>query len=159
NVALSGAQATCTISTLSIGSHSITATYNNDTNYNGSSDTLTQIVRRATSTTVTTSQSPSTFGQLVTFTATVVGTGGNPGAGQGTVAFTDGATPITGCGAQPLNASGQATCATSALAAGSHTIKAAYSGTTTGAPGPFAPSSGSVAQTVNQASQTITFGA
>src|SRR2546425_2039455 len=161
NVALTGAQATCTISTLSIGSHSITATYNNDTNYNGSSDTLTQIVRRATSTTVTTSQSPSIYGQSVTFTATVIGTGagsGTPGAGQGTVAFTDGATPITGCGAQPLNASGQATCPTTALGAGNHTINAVYSGTTTGAT-QFAPSSGSVAQTVNQASQTITFGA
>ncbi len=158
NVALSGAQATCTISTLSIGSHSITATYSNDTNYNGSSDTLTQIVRRATSTAVTSNNNPSTFGQSVTFTATVTGTGagaGNPGSGDGMVAFSDAATPITGCDAQPLNASGQATCPTSALAAGSHTINAAYSGTTTGAT-QFAPSSGSVAQTVNKAATTTT---
>src|SRR6185437_16843080 len=47
----------------------------------------------------------------------------------GTVAFTDGATAISGCGAQAVTAAtGKATCTTSFTAAGSHTISAKYSG-------------------------------
>jgi hypothetical protein len=79
-----------------------------------------------TTTTVASSQNPSTFGQSVTFTANVSGTGGTP---TGTVAFKDGGTTITGCGTQALS-SGQATCMTSSLTVGTHIITAAYSGDT-----------------------------
>lgn len=63
----------------------------------------------------------STFGQPVTFTASVV-----PAGATGTVQFSDGATPL----GTPINldVSGQATYTTSALLVGSHTITAAYSG-------------------------------
>jgi predicted outer membrane repeat protein len=77
-------------------------------------------------TTLASSLNPSTVGQSVTFTAIVTSTAGIPG---GTVAFKDGGSDIAGCPAQALNGSGRATCATASLAAGVHTITAAYSGT------------------------------
>jgi hypothetical protein len=94
------------------------------------------------------------YGQAVTLTATVT-----PTDGGGTVAFyADGsATAISGCGAQLLTlASGSAytaTCVTSSLPAGSHTISASYSGDSS-SPG----SSGSLGggQTVSPAPLTIT---
>src|SRR5439155_1009355 len=64
-------------STLATGTHTITATYNGDGNFTGSSGTLTngQTVRttgtRATSTSVITSENPALAGDAVTFTATI----------------------------------------------------------------------------------------
>ncbi len=73
-----------------------------------------------TSTAVTSSLNPSTFGQSVTFTATV--TGNNP---TGTAQFKDGATNLGG----PVSLSGAvATLTTSALTVGTHPITAVYSG-------------------------------
>jgi hypothetical protein len=67
----------------------------------------------------------------VTYTATVTPT--NTGASQpsGTIAFSDGGSPITGCAARPLTAgspSPTATCTITYPAAGSHTITATYTG-------------------------------
>ena len=77
-----------------------------------------------TTTALTSSVNPSTFGQAVTFTATV--TSGST-VNAGTVTFKDGATdlgaPVT------VNASGQATFSTSTLAVASHTVTATYNGT------------------------------
>src|SRR5438067_1435026 len=82
---------------------------------------------KATTTTgVATSLTPSTAGASVTFTATVTGN-----APTGSVKFLDGATSITGCSAQALTGSGNvrtATCSTSTLAAGTHSIFASYTG-------------------------------
>jgi hypothetical protein len=69
-----------------------------------------------------------TVGQSVGLTAVVA-----PTDGGGTVAFyADGSsTPISGCGAQTLSQAGaayQATCSTTGLAVGSHTLSAAYTG-------------------------------
>ena len=76
----------------------------------------------STTTTVITSGSPSTVGQDRTFTATVSGTNL-----AGTVAFSDGANPITGCETEARNGSDEATCTTSALPAGAgQTITATY---------------------------------
>ena len=60
----------------------------------------------------------------------------------------------TGCGASTLTGSypGVATCTTSSLGGGSNTVSATYSGDSN-----HGGSSGSVSQTVNPASQTITF--
>jgi hypothetical protein len=82
----------------------------------------------ATSLTLTPSPNPATAGQPVGLTAVVA-----PTDGGGTVEFyADGSsTPISGCGAQTLSQAGasfQATCSTTGLAAGSHTVSAAYSG-------------------------------
>jgi Bacterial Ig-like domain (group 3) len=51
---------------------------------------------------------------------------GPPGAG--TVAFTGGATPVPGCGAQPVGNAGTATCQVAYPGAGAYEITAAYSG-------------------------------
>lgn len=96
----------------------------------------------ATTTTLTSSLNPSTAGQSVTFTATVT-SGGSP-VTSGSVAFSDGGSPL---GAPvSLAGDGTATLTTSALSVGSHTISAAYTG-----PAEFATSSGSATQIVNAA--------
>jgi hypothetical protein len=71
---------------------------------------------------LTSSANPSSVGASVTFTATIV-----PSAATGTVAFQDGGVDITGCGSQSATG-GVATCTTSALTVGSHSITAVYSG-------------------------------
>jgi hypothetical protein len=141
-------QATFTTSSLSAGSHSITAVYGGDSNFTGStSPALTQTVgQAATTTALSSSANPSTVGQAVTFTATVTPTSGS-GTPTGTVTFKDGATTL---GTGTLNASGQATFTTSSLSAGSHSITAVYGGG-----GAFTPSnSPMLTQTVAQGATT-----
>jgi hypothetical protein len=129
--ALTGSgQATYSASTLSAGSHSITAAYNGDANFAGStSQALAEVVNTATlaatTTTVSSSQNPSTLGQSVTFTAAVAGPSGNTTVPTGAATFKDGAATL---GTGTLNLSGQATYSSSALNAGSHSITAAYNG-------------------------------
>ena len=72
----------------------------------------------------TASPSPSTAGAMVTLSAVLAGPSGAP---TGIVAFSDGGTPIAGCTAVSILA-GAATCTTSALGPGVHSIAAAYSG-------------------------------
>ena len=79
-------------------------------------------VPQTTATSTVSSANPSTFGQAVTLTATVSGSGGPP---TGTVTFKSGATTL---GSSALNGSGQATFTTSSLSVGSHSITAIYSG-------------------------------
>lgn len=81
---------------------------------------------KTTTTTVTSSLNPSFFTDSVTFTATVAANPPGSGTPTGTVTFFDGVNPI--CTNVALNGSGQATCTTTALAAGSHTISVQYSG-------------------------------
>ncbi|MCE9566013.1 MAG: putative Ig domain-containing protein [Planctomycetes bacterium] len=75
---------------------------------------------------VLTSSGPSTYGQLVTFTATEAA---GSSTLTGTVTFMDGATIL---GVETLN-SGVATFSTAALSAGTHSITALYAGTTSAA--------------------------
>ena len=91
-----------------------------------------------TTTQVASSIDPSYVGQPVTFTASV-----GPTDGGGSVAFyADGSlTPIAGCASQHLNGQDQASCTTSALAVGSHSVAATYSGDTD-----YQGSTGSLAQ-------------
>ena len=119
------ATATFSISTLAVGLHSITATYNvtNDPKHTGStSPAVTQSVLEGTGVTLSSSLNPSTVGQSVTFTATVAATAGgvNP---SGTIYFYDGAMLL---GSQAINASGAATYTTSTLANGPHAITAEF---------------------------------
>jgi|GEM_PF-1187038 len=134
--------------TLAAGNHVVTAAYTPTGSFSGSSGTLTggQTVNSGgTATAVASSQNPSTFGQSVSFTATVTSTSGTP---TGTVQFTaDGTnlgTPVTLVG-------GVGTTTTSALAAGNHPIAANYIPT-----GSFSASSGTLSggQNVNPASTT-----
>lgn len=115
---------------------------------------LTGFEKRPTITTVVSSPNPSTFGQSVTFTATVVGNPAGP-VPTGSVSFFDGGTcgaPGTAIGgATALNGSGQASVSTTALTAGSHTVIACYTATNQ-----FADSSGSVVHVVNKSFTTTT---
>ena len=79
----------------------------------------------ATTTVVAPSLNPATHGQSETFTATVTSTST---VNEGTVAFTSDSSTISGCGSVAVS-SGVATC-TVALAAGSHSVVAAYTGDT-----------------------------
>jgi Bacterial Ig-like domain (group 3)/Divergent InlB B-repeat domain len=120
---LSGGVATFSTAALSVGSHSITATYGGDSNFQGStSPMLTQVVNSSSTTTaLKSSLNPSTVGQTVTLTATVTSSGGTP---TGTVNFSDGgALNVT----EPLSG-GVATFSTASLSVGSHSITATYGG-------------------------------
>src|SRR5271165_4046907 len=90
-VPLSGGIASLSISTLTVGSHNITAAYGGDANDAASTSTvLTQIVNLASSSVnLTSSVNPSTVGQPVTFTANV-----SPASATGSVQFLDGTTDL-----------------------------------------------------------------
>jgi hypothetical protein len=114
------------ISTLVIGTHTLTAQYAGDTNNSpAASNAITITVQQAASTTsLTTSANPSTLGQNLTLTAVVTSSGVNI---MGSISFHDGATAI---GSAALNANGTATLTTGSLSFGPHTLTAVYSGDT-----------------------------
>ena len=117
---LNGGTASLSTAALAAGSHSITAVYGGDANYNGAtSSALAQTVKAATTTTLSADKSTATVGQKVTFTAKV-----SPGAATGNVQFLDGATVI---GTVALSG-GSAALAVSNLAQGSHSVTASYVG-------------------------------
>lgn len=125
-VSLSGASsATFTTSSLTQGTHPMTAVYSGDANNQTStSPVLSQVVNAggavATATSISSSINPSLVGQAVTFTATVSG-GSVP---TGSVQFFDNGTLL---GTSTLSGA-NATLTTSALAAGTHPITAVYGG-------------------------------
>ena len=100
--------------------------------------------RFATTTTLSSSVAAATYGQSVTFTATVT----SPGTPTGTVAFLDGGTTI---GNGTLS-SGTATFTTSALVVGTHTVTAVYGGDSND----YGSTSSAVTETVTPAALTIT---
>ena len=120
-------QATLTTSTLTVATHSITAKYLGNSNYNEStSGAINQEVQKAdTTTSVSPSANPSKFGQSVTFTASVSVVAPGAGIPAGSVEFFDGATSL---GTFPVNGSGQASFATSTLTVATHSITAKYLG-------------------------------
>jgi len=114
-------------STLSTGSHAITAVYSGDTTFKTSTSAAkTQQVNKAgTTTSLTDSGSPTKHGQAVTFTATVGVV--SPGAGNptGAVQFNVDGQPYGT--AVPLSGN-QATLTISNLHAGNHDVDATYNG-------------------------------
>src|SRR5208283_3462338 len=108
-----GGVATFSTTTLSVvaSPHTISAAYNGDTNFSGStSNSLTQTVaQNTTTTTLTSSTSTSAFNTNVTFTATVSSSGT---LASGLVTFDDGATSI---GQGTIGAGGVASFTTSRL--------------------------------------------
>jgi hypothetical protein len=123
---LSNGTATFTTSGLTVGNHTITASYGGDTNFSASTSApLTQTVNKAaTTTTVTGSPNPANTGQTVTFTATVTIVAPGAGGPTGSVTFFDGTATL---GTGVVN-SGVATFNISTLGVGSHTITASYPG-------------------------------
>ena len=128
-VSLSNSSASLVDATLTAGNHIITASYSGDVNFGSSSATLQggQSVNPAsTLTMVTSSLNPSSYGQSVTFTATVT-----PGSGAfdngGAVQF---AVDGTNYGAPVSLSNGSASIVDAALTVGNHIITATYSGDT-----------------------------
>ncbi|MBB5342420.1 Ig-like domain repeat protein [Tunturibacter empetritectus] len=115
---------TLSVSNLSIGAHTLIATYNGDSSHPGSvSGPLLQTILQPTASTLVSSSNPSLSGTSVTFTTVVSGSGGSPVTG--TVAFRDGTAVL---GTSIVGASGTSTFTTNALSPGQHSIVATYSG-------------------------------
>lgn len=129
---ISGTTATIATSTLTAGSHNITATFNSN-----SSPVLVQVVKKATPTVIVTTSGPSTFGQAVTITAAVTA------GATGTVNFSSGSISL---GSGTIT-SGSVSITTSLLNAPSDLITAAYSGDNN-----YNPATGTVTQIVSKAS-------
>jgi sugar lactone lactonase YvrE len=114
-------------SALTVGVHTVTASYNSDpAHFPSTSTALIQTVLEGTVVTLQSSLNPSNLGAQVTFTARVtVPPGGGNVPPDGTVVFSDGSTAL---GSAVLNATGAASFATSTLANGPHSITATYLG-------------------------------
>ena len=119
--------ASISTSALTVGNHTITASYSGDSNFAASSGALSgnpQVVFTAdTTTTVTSSMNPSDFGHSVTFTISVNPSG--MGVPSGMVNLLEGSSTIA---SGTLDGNGMASLSTSALAVGNHTITASYVG-------------------------------
>ena len=108
--------------TLSTGPHSITANYSGNLLSSTSSAKSVTIAKVASNTAVSVSSNPGIAGSPVTFT---VGVTSGAGTASGQVNFLDGATVLN---TTSLDGNGNASFATSSLAAGAHTITASYAG-------------------------------
>jgi hypothetical protein len=145
---LSGGVATLNTTALTtVGADSLTAQYQGDTNYLGSTSTaVTQTVLQGTTTTVASAPNPTVFGETVALTANVSANTAGVATPTGTVQFFSGSTSL---GIVVLS-SGVATLDTTALATGSDSITAQYAGNSTYA----ASTSAAITHTTNQASTT-----
>jgi hypothetical protein len=149
-LALSAGSASLTIADPAVGAHAVSAVYSGDSVYYGStSSVFDQTVSQAnTVTTLTSSANPSPVGQPGTVTATVAPLAPGAGTPTGTVTFT-----LDGAAQSPVVLTGgSATFNLATLQPGDHTISAAYSGDADFS----ASSSGSLAQVISQASDTVT---
>lgn len=149
-VTLAGGSATTSVANLSQGTHSLTVVYSGDGNFNTStSPAVSQVVKYGTTTsTLTSSVNPTTYGQQTTFTATVAV---NQGVGTPTGFFTfmDGLTTLGTINLTGLSASFPIS--TLSVSVG-HSITAIYSGDVN-----FSTSTSPVvSQVVNKATPTIT---
>jgi hypothetical protein len=148
-----GASATWTLTTTTLpsGANAIKAVFNPTGAFLSSSGTLPQHVQAITTTAVASSKNPSTFGDSVTYTATITNTsGGAPPAGS--IEFFNGSIDL-GPGST-LTANGNvatSTFSTSALPAGVDNVSAVY---TPAAGADFVGSQGSLSQTVNAITTT-----
>ncbi len=141
-------KAVLSLGSLVVGSHSVVANYQGDSNFQTSmsNNVGLTVSKSPSSSTLGASPNPAVFGQSASLTVTVVATGGGAGVPTGTVSCFDGATLL---GTATVNASGgggQATLSTSSLSVGSHSITCTYNGD-----GNFvASTSGAVSQSVNK---------
>ncbi len=123
--------------------------YVNSASPSGLTLTVTSGGTSATTTSVASSANPSTGGASVTFTATVSGA-----APTGSVSFSDGASTLCATVAFSGGTTNArtATCSTSSLASGTHSIVAAYGGDASNGPSSSTP----LSQVVNNATGTTT---
>jgi hypothetical protein len=120
------AQATLSTAALSVGTHSITASYGGDANFTSSvSSSISVMVSKASSAAaITSSANPIAVGTRITLSATLSAVSPGAGTPSGTVTFKDGTTTL---GSATL-ASGVAALSNVALVAGAHSITAVYGG-------------------------------
>jgi autotransporter-associated beta strand protein len=143
-------QASFTTSTLEVGLHTINAVYDSDDEFaTSTSAALTQTVQKA-ATTITTflPPNPSSFGQGLSFVATVAAVSSAIGRPTGAVTFLDGTNVLAG-GVVSLMF-GTAIYSNAALSVGTHTLTVVYSGDDNFADSTSAP----VTVTVNPAATT-----
>jgi hypothetical protein len=134
------------LSSLSAGVHSIIAVYSGDSTYAGSTSSgVSQNVTLSTTTVLTSSASPVTYGHTVTLTATL-----SPTSATGKVTFYDGTTVL---GTSTL-ASGIAQFTTTLLASGVRSLKAYYEGDSNRSPGISAAFSQTIAPVAGAGFQT-----
>jgi hypothetical protein len=138
-------QATFTTSSLSVGSHAITAVYAGQGNFGASSSApLFQVVNPASTTTQISSNGPTTYGQHSLVTVTVAAGSLTP---TGDVSLSvDGGTPMT----HALGSNGRYTFDVGVLGAGQHSLAASFA-----AQGNFAASSNTGTLSVNKAATQI----
>ena len=137
-----GGVATLPISTLPVGTQNITETYSGDTNFSGSSATLSESISRdATTTTASSSSATTSLGQAITLKATVVANAPGSGTPTQSVDFYDTTTQMDLGTAQVIG--GVASISIATLPVGAQTITETYSGDTN-----FSPSSATDSQIV-----------
>ncbi len=149
-----GPQASISVSNLAVGHHALTAQYLGEADFAGStSNTVDQAVNGdPTTIAVVSLGNPTVYHSPVTFRATVTPTVANPNAVTGLVTFYDGTTVIGASSVSGAGGTGTASITVSNLGAGSHTIKAQYSGD-----GNFGNSTSStITQTVTKQATSLT---
>jgi hypothetical protein len=107
------------------GAHVVTAVYSGDAEHSGSisnAATIT-VLQDSTTTSITSNSNSATYGQTITFTATVQEAHGTP---SGQVRFLDGSNVL---GTETLTSVGTATLSIANLSAGTHAITATYEAT------------------------------
>jgi hypothetical protein len=120
-VTLSHGSGSFTTSTLSVRTHSLTATYNGDASNLTSNGSLSQVVNKANSTiTLTSDLNPSSFGDSVKLTAIV-----SPAAATGSISFLSGSGILI---TLVPDVTGKATFNTQMLLIGTHALSAVYNG-------------------------------
>ena len=145
-----GGVATFATSTLTFGTHAITAVYQGDVDHAVStSSVLNEQIVQAAAASLSSSLNPSIFGANVVFTVKVMGVGSL--IPTGTVIFKDGAATL---GMETLDGTGTGTLQTSSLAVGSHSISVSYSGDSD-----YSTASTSIIQTVQSATTQVTLAA
>lgn len=112
------------VTSLPVGTDTVTATYSGDMNFASGTGSGTQVVTAYPSTTVlTAAPNPGYGGQAITLTATVAGVGTTI-TPTGTVTFYDGTTVLGSATVDPIK---HANFTTSALTVGVHSLTAVYS--------------------------------
>jgi sugar lactone lactonase YvrE len=123
SVTIRGSAAACTTSALTLGQHSVTASYSGDANdASNVSAVLLQVVKQSPVLTLTVAPNPVVVTANVTLTFTATAPTGTP---TGVVTFYDGSTILN---TASLSASGTAAYSTATLSVGTHNLSVQYAG-------------------------------